>query len=109
MRSLWKGVSPNIARNALINAAELASYDQVCHACIRGVMFARVHAGELAQAPRHSLHAACATCCCTKRSLGWAARLTKSRGTQLRLDSHTRKEGLALQQERQRMYACMAV
>ncbi|KAF5827525.1 mitochondrial carrier domain-containing protein [Dunaliella salina] len=27
--SLWKGVSPNIARNALINAAELASYDQV--------------------------------------------------------------------------------
>lgn len=26
---LWKGVGPNIGRNALINAAELASYDQV--------------------------------------------------------------------------------
>jgi hypothetical protein len=25
---LWKGLGPNIARNALINAAELASYDQ---------------------------------------------------------------------------------
>ena len=33
MRSLWKGVSPNIARNALINAAELASYDQVGDWC----------------------------------------------------------------------------
>lgn len=36
MRSLWKGVGPNVARNALINAAELASYDQVgAHACAR--------------------------------------------------------------------------
>jgi hypothetical protein len=26
---LWTGVGPNISRNALINAAELASYDQV--------------------------------------------------------------------------------
>ncbi|GAQ86261.1 Mitochondrial oxidative phosphorylation uncoupling protein [Klebsormidium nitens] len=26
---LWTGVGPNVARNALINAAELASYDQV--------------------------------------------------------------------------------
>jgi len=26
---LWKGLTPNIARNAIINAAELASYDQV--------------------------------------------------------------------------------
>jgi solute carrier family 25 (mitochondrial uncoupling protein), member 8/9 len=26
---LWKGVGPNVMRNALINAAELASYDQV--------------------------------------------------------------------------------
>lgn len=26
---LWKGLGPNIARNALINAAELASYDQI--------------------------------------------------------------------------------
>lgn len=27
---LWKGLGPNIGRNAIINAAELASYDQVC-------------------------------------------------------------------------------
>ncbi|PRQ54815.1 putative mitochondrial carrier domain-containing protein [Rosa chinensis] len=26
---LWTGIAPNIARNAIINAAELASYDQV--------------------------------------------------------------------------------
>ncbi|KAM5552158.1 hypothetical protein ABKV19_026827, partial [Rosa sericea] len=26
---LWTGIGPNIARNAIINAAELASYDQV--------------------------------------------------------------------------------
>lgn len=26
---LWKGVAPNIGRNAIINAAELASYDAV--------------------------------------------------------------------------------
>jgi hypothetical protein len=26
---LWKGLGPNIGRNAIINAAELASYDQV--------------------------------------------------------------------------------
>lgn len=26
---LWRGVGPNIARNAIINAAELASYDQI--------------------------------------------------------------------------------
>jgi solute carrier family 25 uncoupling protein 8/9 len=26
---LWTGVGPNIARNAIINAAELATYDQV--------------------------------------------------------------------------------
>ncbi len=29
MAGLWKGVGPNVARNAIINAAELASYDQV--------------------------------------------------------------------------------
>jgi solute carrier family 25 uncoupling protein 8/9 len=29
VRALWTGISPNIARNAIINAAELASYDQV--------------------------------------------------------------------------------
>ncbi len=26
---LWKGVTPNVGRNAIINAAELASYDTV--------------------------------------------------------------------------------
>ena len=29
IRGLWKGLGPNVARNAIINAAELASYDQV--------------------------------------------------------------------------------
>ncbi|WJX53714.1 Matrilysin, variant 2 [Trifolium repens] len=29
VRSLWTGLGPNIARNSIINAAELASYDQV--------------------------------------------------------------------------------
>jgi solute carrier family 25 uncoupling protein 8/9 len=27
--ALWTGLGPNVARNAIINAAELASYDQV--------------------------------------------------------------------------------
>lgn len=27
--ALWTGVGPNIARNAIVNAAELASYDQI--------------------------------------------------------------------------------
>jgi len=27
--ALWTGIGPNVARNAIINAAELASYDQV--------------------------------------------------------------------------------
>ncbi|KAH7672883.1 solute carrier family 25 (mitochondrial uncoupling protein) member 8/9 protein [Dioscorea alata] len=29
LAALWTGVGPNIARNAIINAAELASYDQI--------------------------------------------------------------------------------
>ena len=29
LAGLWKGLGPNVARNAIINAAELASYDQV--------------------------------------------------------------------------------
>lgn len=29
LAALWTGLGPNIARNAIINAAELASYDQV--------------------------------------------------------------------------------
>lgn len=28
-RSLWTGLGPNMARNAIINAVELASYDQI--------------------------------------------------------------------------------
>lgn len=35
IRGLWKGLGPNVARNATINAAELATYDQfketICH------------------------------------------------------------------------------
>jgi solute carrier family 25 uncoupling protein 8/9 len=27
--ALWTGITPNIMRNSVINAAELASYDQV--------------------------------------------------------------------------------
>lgn len=33
--ALWTGVGPNIARNAIINAAELASYDQVKETILR--------------------------------------------------------------------------
>ncbi|KAJ6797415.1 mitochondrial uncoupling protein 1-like [Iris pallida] len=29
VKALWTGIGPNVARNAIINAAELASYDQV--------------------------------------------------------------------------------
>lgn len=29
LKGLWKGIGPNVARNAIVNAAELASYDQV--------------------------------------------------------------------------------
>ena len=29
MAGLWRGLGPNVARNAIVNAAELASYDQV--------------------------------------------------------------------------------
>jgi len=29
LAALWTGLGPNIARNAIINAAELASYDQI--------------------------------------------------------------------------------
>lgn len=29
LTGLWKGLGPNVARNAIINAAELASYDQI--------------------------------------------------------------------------------
>ena len=34
--ALWTGVVPNITRNSVINATELATYDQVCQiACSR--------------------------------------------------------------------------
>lgn len=36
---LWKGLGPNIARNAIINAAELASYDQIKEAMLGSGMF----------------------------------------------------------------------
>lgn len=31
LKGLWKGIGPNVARNAIVNAAELASYDQVIY------------------------------------------------------------------------------
>ncbi|GBF87431.1 mitochondrial uncoupling 1-like protein [Raphidocelis subcapitata] len=36
---LWKGLGPNIARNAIINAAELASYDQIKQVMLGSGMF----------------------------------------------------------------------
>lgn len=30
IKGLWRGIGPNVGRNAIVNAAELASYDQVC-------------------------------------------------------------------------------
>lgn len=35
LRALWTGLGPNVARNAIINAAELASYDQVKQSILR--------------------------------------------------------------------------
>ncbi|KAF3651812.1 Mitochondrial uncoupling protein 1 [Capsicum annuum] len=35
VRALWTGLGPNIGRNAIINAAELASYDQVKEAILK--------------------------------------------------------------------------
>lgn len=37
--ALWTGIGPNTARNAIINAAELASYDQVKQVCIYSLEF----------------------------------------------------------------------
>jgi len=37
--ALWTGLGPNIARNALINAAELASYDQIKESLIGSGFF----------------------------------------------------------------------
>lgn len=36
---LWKGLGPNVARNAIINAAELASYDQVKQSLLASGLF----------------------------------------------------------------------
>ena len=36
---MWKGIGPNIARNAIINAAELASYDQIKQSMLASGMF----------------------------------------------------------------------
>ncbi|XP_048500518.1 mitochondrial uncoupling protein 1 isoform X2 [Beta vulgaris subsp. vulgaris] len=35
LKALWTGLGPNVARNAIINAAELASYDQVKQSILR--------------------------------------------------------------------------
>lgn len=39
LAALWTGLGPNIARNALINAAELASYDQIKQSLLASGMF----------------------------------------------------------------------
>lgn len=39
LAALWTGLGPNIARNALINAAELASYDQIKESLLASGMF----------------------------------------------------------------------
>ncbi|GAB4818216.1 hypothetical protein N2152v2_005262 [Parachlorella kessleri] len=31
LRALWTGLGPNVARNSIVNAAELASYDEIKH------------------------------------------------------------------------------
>lgn len=36
---LWKGLAPNVARNAIINAAELASYDQIKQTLLASGLF----------------------------------------------------------------------
>lgn len=41
--ALWTGLGPNIARNAIINAAELASYDQVKEVTIPPFLFHGTH------------------------------------------------------------------
>lgn len=43
--ALWTGLGPNVARNAIINAAELASYDQ----------FKQVHVDSLLSCYGHCL------------------------------------------------------
>ncbi|GAB4814656.1 hypothetical protein N2152v2_001702 [Parachlorella kessleri] len=37
--ALWTGLAPNMARNAIINAAELASYDQIKQTLIKSGLF----------------------------------------------------------------------
>ncbi|KAK9822131.1 hypothetical protein WJX74_009601 [Apatococcus lobatus] len=37
--SLWRGLGPNVARNAIVNAAELASYDQIKQTLLASGMF----------------------------------------------------------------------
>ena len=39
VRALWTGLGPNMARNAIINAAELASYDQIKQTLLRSGVF----------------------------------------------------------------------
>ncbi len=39
LKALWTGSTPNIARNAIVNAAELATYDQIKHSLINTGLF----------------------------------------------------------------------
>uniref|UniRef100_A0A6I8PE69 Uncoupling protein 2 n=1 Tax=Ornithorhynchus anatinus TaxID=9258 RepID=A0A6I8PE69_ORNAN len=40
LRGLWKGTSPNVARNAIVNCAELVTYDLIKDALLRGGLMA---------------------------------------------------------------------
>lgn len=39
LKALWTGTTPNIARNAIVNAAELATYDQIKHSLLKTGLF----------------------------------------------------------------------
>eukprot|EP00891_Asterochloris_glomerata_P006680 jgi/Astpho2/6680/Aster-05032 len=39
LKGLWRGIGPNVARNAIVNAAELASYDQIKESLIATGLF----------------------------------------------------------------------
>jgi len=53
---LWTGLGPNVARNAIINAAELASYDQIKQSLMATGMFKDNIVTHLAAGAAHLDH-----------------------------------------------------
>lgn len=51
--ALWTGLAPNMARNAIINAAELASYDQIKQVMIGSGIFQDNVITHLGAGPKH--------------------------------------------------------